>query len=153
MSFHDVVAQFLERGTAMQTFWGFYITISLGLIALFADKRRSMGLAVLASISFIAFAIVNCDGMMDIAGQRGFFYGLLDKASFPSQPPEINLTAPEIKLTPKEIAEFKCMSKPPTPGSVLTVHVLADLAVLASLWVLTLWPIRQALWSRRRVPE
>jgi|ERR1700722_2102685 len=134
MTLHEGIALFLERGTAMQTFWGFYITVAIGLVALFANIKRSPRLpylAALVSLGFIGFAWVNGDGITAIAKQREFFYGLLDQAS--------SKTAAEIPILAGTIAQFKSISEPPTHQSVLYFHIGADIAVLVAIWALTLW--------------
>src|SRR3954465_11645675 len=84
MTFKDIVAQMFERGIAMPTFWGFYISISIGLIAFFGNAKRTPRLPVVAallSFAFVVFAIINCDGMRDIAGQRWVFFNQLRNAA------------------------------------------------------------------------
>jgi hypothetical protein len=129
----DVLRMLFERGNAMQSFWGFYLTISIGLIAFFGNARRPRILAVLLSLAFIAFATVNCDGMTDIAGQRSVLFNALQSG--------VRVEPASSSVLPRETTEnLMEVSEPPTPKSVATFHVLADLGVLAAVWILTLRP-------------
>jgi len=132
----EIIGQLLERGNAMQTFWGFYITISLGLIAFFGSARRSKYVAGLFTIVFIAFATVNCKGMTEVAKQRKVFYELLAEASKKPSNQDAAIAG-----------KFMESTKRPDPVSVRNFHIGADVGVLIAIWVLALWPEIQTLSS------
>lgn len=139
MTFKDIVAQLLERGNAMQSFWGFYITISLGMLAFFGNARRTKRLpyvAALLSIAFVAFAIVNCDGMTDIAAQRRFFYSQLRAAA--DADISSSATSPHVSAK-RMVEEFAQVAEPPRPEHVRRFHIGVDIAVLIAIWFLVLW--------------
>jgi hypothetical protein len=139
MSLHDIIAQLLERGNAMQTFWGFYITVSLGLIVFFGNAKRSSRLPYLAglvSLAFVAFAYVNWDGMTDVVKQRNVLWGLLDGYVTATGDPTIQANA-------AIATKIKSVAKPPTPEEVKWFHFGSDVAVLLAIWFLTLWPIKE----------
>jgi len=135
VTLQQLVSQLLERGNAMQTFWGFYITVSLGLIAFFGSSKRPKRLAGLVSIAFVAFAYVNVDGMADIAAQRQFLWKQLD--FFISQSHQSGQAS---YLPESVIAEgIKHVAEPPAPEKVKKFHFGCDFAVLAAIWFLALW--------------
>jgi hypothetical protein len=140
MTFKDIVAQLLERGNAMQSFWGFYITISLGLIAFCGNAKhtgtgRSFVLAALLSLAFVAFAYVNCDGMTDIAAQREYLYSQLDAAA------QLDAASGQEGRLPATgmVESLKEVTKPPAEHQVRQFHIGADIAVFIAIWTLTLW--------------
>src|SRR5690349_1825854 len=84
MTVRDLLAMLFERGNAMQTFWGFYITVSLGLIAFLSGAKlgpRLRQVALVITAGFIGFAYVNCDGMTGVARQRRFLHQRLATVS------------------------------------------------------------------------
>lgn len=137
MSLSELVSQLLERGNAMQSFWGFYITVSLGLIAFFGSAKRPRRLAALVSLTFVAFAYVNADGMTDIARQREFLWKQLD--AFSAVSPAASAATAEGSLSEAKFAAgIKDVTKPPDSCEVLRFHIGCDIVVLAALWFLTL---------------
>ncbi len=137
MSLSELVSLLLERGNAMQSFWGFYITVSLGLIAFFGSAKRPRRLAALVSLTFVAFAYVNADGMTDIARQREFLWKQLD--AFSAVSPAASAATAEGSLSEARFAAgIKDVTKPPDSCEVLRFHIGCDIVVLAALWFLTL---------------
>ena len=136
MSTKDVLSILFERGNAMQAFWGFYISIALGLLAFFGSGARSIRVALLASLAFVAFATVNCSGMHAIAGQRVVLFDVFERM----QPSFEGNGRNSIPL-PSELRQALVdSSRPPSPSGVVTFHVIADLAILTVIWVLSLIP-------------
>ena len=133
MTLQQLVSQLFERGNAMQSFWGFYIIVSLGLIAFFGSSRRTSLLAVLMSVGFVGFATVNLSGMTDIAGQRVFLWQQLELFPTAKTPPEGDTLA-DLNF----IDGLKIVSRPPNPLEVMIFHIICDFAVLVAIWVLTL---------------
>ncbi|BCQ28156.1 hypothetical protein NK8_63450 (plasmid) [Caballeronia sp. NK8] len=132
MTTKDVIAQLLERGMAMQTFWGFYITVALGLVAFFGSAKRQKRLAFLMSLVFIGFAYVNFKGMVAVSTQRNFLYEVLGSIG-PS-------TDPAPKALDLQVASgILELAKPDTPEHLQYFHIGADCAVLLAIWILTLW--------------
>jgi NO-binding membrane sensor protein with MHYT domain len=141
MTFKDIVAQLLERGNAMQTFWGFYISISVGLIAFVGNakrNKRSPVVAAILSIAFIAFATVNYSGMADITDQRSVFYERLGEAAAIDIATADNITVARAELNGTIALELS-RYRPPTRAEVRMFHLIADVLVLAAIWTLTLW--------------
>jgi len=131
-----LVAQLFERGNAMQTFWGFYITVSLGLVVFFGNAKHSPRLPVLAgivSIAFLGFAAVNCSGMSAVAAQRCFLFGQLDHFI------PLGQTAGTVGLDASLAEGLKMVATPPTPDETKWFHIGCDVAVLCAIWFLTLW--------------
>jgi len=135
MSTKDIISLLLERGNAMQAYWGFYITISFGLIVFFGNAKhspRTPYLAALVTIVFVGFAYVNCGGMVSVSAQRNFLYETLVSFS-PSEP-----------LEGKIIEGFSKFAKPDKPDEVRNFHIASDIAVLIAIWFLTLWKGKKA---------
>lgn len=132
MSAKDVLAMLFERGNAMQSFWGFYITIALGLMAFFGSAQRSRRLAALVSIIFLAFAAVNLSGIYDIARQRVVFFDLLATSGSSSE----TIGTSSLPLQTRQA--LLTASEPPNPTGVVAFHIMADAGVLGAVWLLTL---------------
>lgn len=136
MSIKDIISQLLERGLAMQTYWGFYITISLGLIVFFGNAKRSARLpylAALVSIVFVGFAYVNCTGMIAVSGQRNFLYHLLSTVGTAEGIPTQHASDALV------VSGFLKLAKPDAPDEVKWFHIACDVAVLTAIWFLVLW--------------
>src|ERR1051325_3990651 len=73
----DLMPLVFERGNAMQSYWGFYITVVGALLAFFGSVRRPISLAALFTVVFIAFAFVNASGMLQTAHEREAIYGIV----------------------------------------------------------------------------
>ena len=67
MAEKDARTTLFERGDAMQSFWGFYISIAIGIIALMGSSPCSSRPAAVIAMAFICFAFVNCSGIYAIA--------------------------------------------------------------------------------------
>ena len=119
---------------AMQTYWGFYITISLGLIAFMGSAKRSRRLASLVLLAFVAVASVNGDGIRDIARQRVTFHEQLKKF-------QAEQGASQDAAIIKEVL---VVAEPPAVWKVVTFHILADLLVVFAIVSLGFWPAEKA---------
>jgi len=135
MDTKDVLGMLFERGNAMQTFWGFYITVAFGLIAFFGSARRSVSLATLMSIVFLGFAVVNCKWMYDIARQRIALFQILAQPRHQSDEHRTGDTSSVNQVAGNE--ELVKASRPPQSTGVVAFHVFADIAVLTGVWYLT----------------
>ena len=133
MTLQQLLAQLLERGNAMQSFWGFYITVALGLLAFFGSSKRPIRLTVLVSFAFVAFAIVNASGMLDIAKQREVLWHQLPL--FVNSPNPVGSPLNEAALANAIIA----VTEPPPSHEIRLFHIGCDVAVFIGIWVLTLW--------------
>ena len=122
----DVLKAIFERGNAMQSYWSFYISVSLAMLAFFGSAQRSRLIAIIMSLGFVGFAAINCSALLQRAGERHELYRLAgseDPGAIPA------------KWSPLLIA-----SEPPTPDSILKGHIAMDLSILAAIWLLTLRP-------------
>ena len=136
MEMKELVAILFERGNAMQSFWGFYITVAGALVAFFGSGQRSKLLAFLLSLGFIAFAVVNLQGMYAIAAQRQAIFQIVSAY----QPALSGFGPPDIPAAMTSRQDLLAAAKPPGPYGVGTFHVLVDVGVLAAIWLLTLRP-------------
>lgn len=72
----ELIAQLLERGMAMQTFWGFYITVSLSLVVFLGYAKHSSPpiiSGIVVSIMFGAFAYVNAVACLQSRPSESFY--------------------------------------------------------------------------------
>jgi hypothetical protein len=125
MDFKDLISLYYERSTALQTFWSFYVTIILGLLAFFGSlkpSRQKRSLAIALSIAFIAFASVNLAGIEEVTAARLAVRDLLvsEQKSHPILEPLVRTV------------------KPPERWEVAAMHITGDLILLIGIWVLTL---------------
>jgi hypothetical protein len=123
-SLPDALKAVFERGNAVQTFWNFYITVSLAFLAFFGNAQRSRQVAMILSVAFLAFAAVNAKALSQRAAERQQLY-------------ELALQANEAQPGRPWTAVLKA-SKPPATAGLLSLHFAADFGVLLGIWVLTL---------------
>jgi hypothetical protein len=130
----DVLAKLYERENALQAFWGFYITVAVGVIAFFGAfrNRPPKSLAVLLSVAFICFALVNGLGIYGIAQQRAVLFRFLSLRTVTA-----SLNARAESSAPL-INELLATSKPPSPAGYAFFHGITDLFVLFAIWHLAL---------------
>jgi len=138
----DTITILLERGNAMQTFWGFYISVSAGLLVFFGSAHRRPETFFAVAVAFLAFAYVNCDGMFDIAKQRQLFHAHLVAISRHETPAAAPLSGDELAKATELAKAVADISIPPSPRSVLRFHMLADVLVLAAIALLTFLPAK-----------
>ena len=129
MNFQELVSLYFERSNAMQTYWGFYITIVIGLLAFFGTIKASPQkriLAILVSIGFAGFAYVNGDAIRDVVKTRSVTQQLIltYKDCDPTKQADIDKIGKTIRT-----ADVRW---------VMGFHIASDLGVLAAIWVLTL---------------
>ena len=126
MSFKDLMSQLLERGNAMQTFWGFYITIAFGLLAVISNTKSVQhlkSLATILSVAFLLFAAANYGGMSDVARQREFLFQQIRLA-------ELSANAEQRPM----IKSFELVSTPPSTEQVQRFHWAFDFLEIVALW-------------------
>lgn len=128
VKFNELVTMYFERFNAMQTLWGIYITIALGLLAFFgtASRPRKTFLAVVMSIGFAAFAVVNVMALSYVVETRTQLYGIIQ--SYP---------AAGAKDEAAVMDQVKATVTPMYPvWGLILFHAVADCGVLASFWIL-----------------
>jgi hypothetical protein len=144
MSTKDLLGMLFERGNAMQTLWGFYITVSATLLAFFGSAQRSRIVAVVLSIAFVAFAYVNGKGIHDIGVERQALFQILRASPPDGSNNDLWSSAPrQAKL------DLVNASEPPTPCALAAFHFAGDVTVLIALWLLTLLPRESDLFKGR----
>lgn len=151
MDYKDAVTQLFERSNAMQSYWGFYITVSAALIGFFGTARRPVAVTRVLVGLFIVVASVNLNGISDVARQRAMLRGLLEKTFVVEAPDDLRLkSAKEIRCcktketqpassllenTPSldvQIGYLSTVHPPPVWGVVVT-HLLFDLTIIISI--------------------
>jgi hypothetical protein len=135
MELRDLIGLYFERSNAMQTYWNFYITVILALIAFFGSAKPSAKTKYLAGIltlAFIMFAVVNYDALNDVTRQRITAKALIEEAA--KQPQASAQALPNESV----FSALKDKLNPPTEGQLLLVHGLGDLFAIAGIWFLAL---------------
>jgi hypothetical protein len=153
----DLLGKIFERGNALQTFWGFYITIALALIGFFGarsdrrarphaavDARERWLLPTFMTVGFVGFAIVNGSGIYAIAQQRQVLFRLLE-AQTQTSPRTLNRASnlePCMSRTLDPSIDLqRCvldMTEPYQAWKYPAFHIGADITVLAAVWYLAL---------------
>ena len=144
MDTSKLLTMFLERGMAMQTFWGFFITVALGTVAFFGAHRRTKLVGQLFAVGFVMFAWVNSQGIYTIAQQRYFLWKQLEVVE---RWPQVT-AAPTAPLVPAASAPTdwdrviasgihgKTWEGSYRPEGALLLHAILDLLVLWAIWAL-----------------
>lgn len=133
MEFRDLVGLYFERSNAMQTYWNFYITIILALVAFFGSAKpspKTKFLAITLSLAFIAFAFVNHSALVEVTEQRRAAKALMEEAAKRPAAPGAGVSNEAIFSAIKENLN------PPTAGQLTLFHIVGDLFALAGIWVL-----------------
>jgi hypothetical protein len=129
MEFKDMVTLYFERSNALQTYWAFYTSMVLALLAFFGSMkptRQKLLIGIVLSISFASFAVVNLDALKAatkarIACRDMIFSGTLDKS--PSHDVQEHIRQ---MITPWPFA------------GVALMHVAGDLFTLGAIWFFVL---------------
>jgi hypothetical protein len=125
MTFAQTLTIALERSNQLQTFWAFYATVVLGVLAFFGSARsgsRPKVVATLVTVGFLAVSIANLEALLDVSRQRLELQGLL-----------VQLAGSDGVLV--------SMANTITPSSLFAVkafHRVFDLFTIVSIWVMTI---------------
>ena len=127
MHFNELVTLYFERTNAMQTLWGIYVTIAIGLLGFLAAaklKAPLLRIILLLTLAFFAFAFVNCQALRSVTRQRNVSANLIrslkEDASADSE-------------TRRRIADTL---DPPSVAGVTAFHVSADVLMIFAIWLL-----------------
>jgi hypothetical protein len=124
----DLVSLYFERGNAMETLWGLYITIALGMLAFFGAATASVKryfLAVVLSLGFAGFALVNEDALHDVTWARSMIQQIILQKSV--------ATAEE-----RSLQDMVRAIPPSSVSEVRIFHFTVDAGVLIAIWGMTL---------------
>ncbi len=130
LSTKDLLDFYFRCSDSMQTFWNFYITVVLGLVAFFASvKLPKRPLALVITTAFIVFAIVNLSGLHDLTLQRLTGAGQVKRNADPRE--EGAKDDPLAKL-------FAGTLHPPEFWQVANLHITIDIITITTIWLLVL---------------
>jgi hypothetical protein len=123
MELNDLVALYFERSNAMQTLWGFYITIVMGILAFLGSvtlrQPKWLIVAPLAA-AFVGFVLVNLNALRSITRQRHTVVDLIRAGQFK------NKEEGDSPTTNKILADLD----PPKAWQVTAFHLLGDALAL-----------------------
>jgi hypothetical protein len=140
MEFRDLVTLYFERSNEVQTLWNLYITVVVGLLALFGaikQSRQKVILAGIVSLGFLAFAYVNEDALQDVTHARRVTQGLINNYN-------------GTDCTPQMKDRIHDIVTPPTETQLESFHFLCDVLVLIAIWGLTLEIRLRSITHHRR---
>jgi hypothetical protein len=127
MSFKEALELYFERSNSMQTYWNFYVTMALALLAFFATSKAGKQLRMVAfvlTVGFAAFAVVNYAALRNVTEER------LATAA-------IIKTGPVNNVPPPQYADIiRKTIRPPSVVGVTVLHAVSDVVVLAAIWIL-----------------
>jgi hypothetical protein len=127
MELKDLLSLYFERTNAMQTFWTFYVTIILGLLAFFGSTklpRKPYGITFILSLAFCMFAFVNLQALRGVTRQRNVTKDLI--------------VASHLEHTPDGFVAMRIRPTldPPTESGVIAVHISGDILTIGAMWFL-----------------
>jgi hypothetical protein len=134
MDLKDILPILFERSNAMQTYWNFYIVVTLGIMGFFSTARSIANLIIvrlLFTVGFLGFAVVNLEGILWVVAQRQALANEVLKLITPNGP-LASLKDP-IALLGWEIDPTRI--SPPKMHSVAIFHVVGDGLVLGVIWL------------------
>lgn len=125
MSFSEALNIAFERSNQLQTYWSFYATAVLALLAFFGSAKaetRSPLLAFLLTLAFAGLSLANLEALLDVSRQR------------------IALQAILISLAGNDSARVSLVQAitPSTLSAVRGFHIVFDIFTVTAIWVLTL---------------
>jgi hypothetical protein len=129
MEFKDMVTLYFERSNALQTYWSFYTTMGLALLAYFGGMKTSPQkylIAVVLSLSFVSFAVVNLDALRAVTKARVICRDLIYSGKLANSP------------SPEAQEQIQQMITPWPFAYVAVMHISGDLFTLGSIWFLVL---------------
>ncbi|HEV2706905.1 MAG TPA: hypothetical protein VGV59_13330 [Pyrinomonadaceae bacterium] len=141
MELRELIGLYFERSNATQTYWNFYITIILALVAFFGSAKPSPKIKYLAGIltlAFILFAVVNHNALNEVTRQRIAAKALIEEAA--KRP----ATSAQALSNEAVFSALKDDLNPPTEGQLMFVHLLGDVFAIAGIWWLTLSKSKEA---------
>jgi hypothetical protein len=128
ISFSDAISLFFERSNALQTYWNFYLTVILGLLAFFGTAKvtsKTKFVAALVTVAFAGFCVVNLGGLLSVTEQRLDVCSYLAHAICAGDAVQI--------VTPMRITLH-----PPSQCQVIALHLFGDVFSIAAIWFLAL---------------
>jgi hypothetical protein len=130
MEFKDVLTMYFERGLALQTFWNFYITVAVGILAFIGvipSSRSDKLVASILTLGFALFAVVNLSGMIGVSNQRMELQSLLMEDGALKQ---------ESYPRPTHLSRVRATLNAPSLGSLVSFHLLVDVLMVSSIWII-----------------
>jgi len=130
MNYNELIQLYIERPTAMQSYWNLYVIIVGGLLAFSSLRKQPAAITTaIVSILFALFAYKNLDAMHDTTAQR---FAVLDAIK------QYDATTAPVAAS-KQVRELlEPTLTPATWGSVKATHVTSDILTIAALCAMEL---------------
>lgn len=132
MEFKDLLSLYFERSNAMQTYWNFYITIILALMAFFGTVKITPRIKYVIGIlllAFIAFASVNLSALREVNQQRIDARTIIEQGMF-----KRDNAAPDQAVAEQLLKDMN----PPSIAGVTAMHITGDVLTVIAILVLVL---------------
>ncbi len=123
MTVRELLPIYFERSAAVQTFWNFHITVSLGMLAFVSAAHTAVNdvpIALIVTFAFIAFTLSNLGALMEVQRQRYVLSEVIKQlADMSEDEHDRNLVD---------------LATPPELWKVRTFHLVMDAFVIIVIW-------------------
>jgi hypothetical protein len=127
MTFDQVLSLAFQRADQLQNYWAFYATLVLALLAFFAStksEQRTVTLAAIITIAFLAVSVANLEAVLDVTRQRLELQSSLVSAAADNQ----------------ELLRLARTITPSSTQAVTIFHAIFDAFTLVAIWTMALMP-------------
>lgn len=123
MIVRELLPIYFERSAAVQTFWNFHITVSLGMLAFVSAAHTAINnvpIALIFTFAFIAFTLSNLGVLMEVQRQRYVLSEVIKQL--------VEISEDEHDRNLADLAT------PPELWKVQTFHLVMDAFVIIVIW-------------------
>lgn len=119
----DLLGFFFTCSDSMQSYWNYYLTVSIGLVAFFGSvKPGSLLLISTVTVAFILFALVNLLGICNVNNLRKIAAIQIKKNALNEEDELARLYANKLR--------------PPKNSHVIIFHIIVDISTIIIIWLL-----------------
>ncbi len=114
---------YFERSAAVQTFWNFHITVSLGLLAFISAAHTTLNdvpIAIIITAVFIVFTLSNLAALVEAQKQRHVLAKVMQQIADVSE-----------DVHDRNVAD---LATPPELWKVKIFHLIMDVFVITTIW-------------------
>jgi hypothetical protein len=128
MDLKDLLPIIFERNNATQTLWNLQIVVIAGLLGFVTTARNTARQPIvkwILTITYPVFSYVNLDALLSVTKERK----ILAAAALSKLPSEEPLAS---------FNSTKSLLSPPSPISVIVLHLVMDVSLVAAIWLFPL---------------